>query len=83
VDPGDVGQLLKDIRGRIGQVTSMLNPATDSWPLAPGEVGVMLVPSDPPTTACILEHPDTGHWMLQYPCDGIFIADLTTGTPTF
>ena len=55
----------------------------DSWPLESGQVGVIFVPSDPPSTACVLEHPDTGHWMLQYPCGGIYIADLTTGTPTF
>jgi hypothetical protein len=73
-------RLLGEVGDRLGQVRSMLNPAADDWPLQPGEVGVILLPSNPPETACILEHPDTGHWMLQYPCDGIFIADLTKGS---
>jgi type IV secretory pathway ATPase VirB11/archaellum biosynthesis ATPase len=72
-------QLLMEIASRLEEVRSILNPTTDSWPLAHGEVGVILLPSDPPDTACILEHPDTGHWMLQHPCGGIFVADLTGG----
>ena len=73
---------LADVSRGLNDLTGMLR-LDDSWPLESGQVGVIFVPSDPPSTACVLEHPDTGHWMLQYPCGGIYIADLTTGTPTF
>ena len=81
-DHESVVQLLMEIVERLEKLKEMLNPSTDSWPLQHGEVGVILLPSDPPDTVCILEHPDTGHWMAQHPCGGIFVADLTTGTPT-
>jgi hypothetical protein len=75
-------RLLQEIVERLDEVKGLLNPASDSWPLQHGEVGVIALPSDPPDTVCILEHPDSGHWMMQHPCGGIFVADLTTGTPT-
>jgi hypothetical protein len=78
-DQERLGQLIAEIGIRLEEVKGMLNPSVDSWPLASGRVGVIFVPSIPPSTACVLEHPDTGHWMLQYPCGGIFIGDLTTG----
>ncbi|HEY0605411.1 MAG TPA: hypothetical protein VGD58_20995 [Herpetosiphonaceae bacterium] len=78
-----LGRLLADMSNRLKEVKGELNPAADDWPLEHGQVGVIFVPQNPPTTACILEHPETGHWMLQYPCDGIFIYDLTTDQPTF
>lgn len=76
-------RLLAEVGERIDDVKGMINPASDDWPLESGQVGVIPVPSNPPSTACVLEHPDSGHWMLQYPCGGIFIADLTSGTSTF
>jgi hypothetical protein len=79
----DIGGRLDQVKGTLNQTTGMLNPLDEDWPLEPGQVGVILLPSDPPSTACVLEHPETGHWMLQYPCGGIYIADLTTGQPTF
>ena len=82
-DHEDLGKLLADFSSQLKQLIGTLNPSTDDWTLEHGQVGVLFVPSDPPTTACILESEETGHWMLQYPCGGIFIADLTTGTPTF
>jgi hypothetical protein len=71
-------RLLMEIAQRLEKVKAIVNPSADTWPLQHGEVGVILLPSDPPDTACILEHPDTGHWMLQHPCGGIFVADLGT-----
>lgn len=77
-----VVRLLLEIGERLDELQSLLNPAADDWPLQHGEVGVISLPQDPPEVVCILEHPDTGHWMIQRPCGGIFIGDLTTGTPT-
>jgi hypothetical protein len=77
-----VGNLLAEIGDRLDEVKGILNPASNDF-FVPGQVGILDLPTDPPSTACILEHPDTGHWMLEYPCGGIFIADLTTQQPTF
>jgi hypothetical protein len=77
-----VGNLLVEIGDRLNEVKGMLNPASNDF-FQPGTVAIVDLPSDPPSTACILEHPETGHWMLEYPCGGIFIADLTTGQGTF
>ena len=82
-DQEQLGNLLAEFSSQLKELIGALNPTTDDWTLEHGQVGVILVPSDPPTTACVLESGDTGHWMLQYPCGGIFIADLTTGQPTF
>ena len=82
-DQERLGRLLAEVGERIDDVKGMINPVSDDWPLESGQVGVIPVPSVPPSTACVLEHPDSGHWMLQYPCGGIFIADLTTGKSTF
>lgn len=81
-DQEHLGQLMLEIGNRLEAVKELLNPAADSWPLAHGRVGVIFVPSIPPSTACVLEHPDSGHWMLQYPCDGIFIYDLSAERST-
>ena len=82
-DQEHLGKLLLQVANGLAGVTEKLNPNADDWDLESGQVGVVFVPSDPPSVACILEHPDTGHWMLQYPCGSIFIADLTTGQATF
>jgi hypothetical protein len=76
-------ELISELASRYDELKGRLNPAQDDWPLQHGEVGVLFVPSNPPSVACILEHPDTGHWMLQYPCGSIFIYDITAGQPTF
>jgi hypothetical protein len=78
-DQTHLGQLLLELGNLLEELKATLNPTTDTWPLEHGRTGVIFVPSNPPTTACILEHPDSGHWMLQYPCGGIFIADLGPG----
>jgi hypothetical protein len=72
----ELGQLLLELDKLLKEIKAMLNPATDTWPLAHGRTGVIFIPSIPPSTACVLEHPDSGHWMLQVPCGGIFVADL-------
>jgi hypothetical protein len=74
---------LEPVRRIIDDIKGSVNPDSSDFPLGPGEIGVIRLPSDPPSTACVLEHPDTGHWMLQVPCGGIFVADLDTQTATF
>jgi hypothetical protein len=77
----DVDSRVNDLKPVLDGLDGKINPASDDFPLAPGEVGVILLPSDPPSTACILQN-DTGDWMLQCPCGGIFVYNLSTGTPT-
>jgi len=73
---------LAEARVRLNEVSGYLQPASDSFP-NPGEVMVIDLPTDPPSDACIFENPDNGHWVLEHPCGGIIIYDITTGTPTF
>jgi hypothetical protein len=85
-----VVSVLQDIAGRLNEVRGIIDrdlkgkilPASDGFP-QPGEVAIIDLPTDPPDTVCIVEHPETGHWMMEHPCGGIFIYDITDDHPTF
>lgn len=80
----DISSRLDEVRGIIDRdLKGKILPASDGFP-NPGETLEIQLPTDPPMSVCIVEQePGNEHWMIQQPCGGIWIYDITEDHPTF